>query len=60
MASKGDRAYAAKYALRVDGVVVAEFEPFFPGDQNGGDPDRLLAHMRELGMPLDGEAGTRK
>ncbi|MEW1841553.1 DUF6461 domain-containing protein [Nonomuraea angiospora] len=47
------------FVYSVDGVVVTEFEPFFPGDRNGSDPDRLLAHMRELGMPLDGEADGR-
>ncbi|GAA3575247.1 hypothetical protein GCM10022419_065450 [Nonomuraea rosea] len=47
------------FVYSVDGVVVTEFEPFFPGDRNGSDPDRLLAHMRELRMPLDGEADSR-
>jgi hypothetical protein len=47
------------FGYSVDGVMVTEFEPFFPGDRNGSDPDRLLSHMRELGMPLDGEADTR-
>ncbi|MGP3921184.1 DUF6461 domain-containing protein [Nonomuraea sp. 10N515B] len=47
------------FVYSVDGVVVTEFEPFFPGDRNGSDPDRLLAHMRELDMPPDGEVDTR-
>ncbi|MEV0309326.1 DUF6461 domain-containing protein [Nonomuraea fuscirosea] len=47
------------FVYSVDGVVVTEFEPCFPGDRNGSDPDRLLLHMRELGMPLDGEADSR-
>ncbi|MGJ6964370.1 DUF6461 domain-containing protein [Streptosporangium sp. G11] len=44
-----------EFVHSVDGVVAARFEPYFPVDREGGDPDRLLAHMRDLGMPLDGE-----
>ncbi|MEV0353119.1 DUF6461 domain-containing protein [Nonomuraea sp. NPDC050680] len=47
------------FVYSVDGVVITGFEPFFPGDRDGSDPDRLLGHMRDLGMPLDGEADTR-
>lgn len=47
------------FLYSVDGVVITEFEPFLPSDRNGGDPDRLLAHMQDLRMPLDGEADTR-
>ncbi|MEU1723912.1 DUF6461 domain-containing protein [Nonomuraea sp. NPDC005692] len=47
------------FVYSVDGVVVTEFEPFFPSDRNGSDPDRLLVHMRELGIPLVGEADSR-
>ncbi|MFI7706736.1 DUF6461 domain-containing protein [Nonomuraea sp. NPDC049480] len=43
----------------VDGVMITSFEPFFPSDRNGSDPNRLLAHMQALGMALDGEADTR-
>ncbi|MEU8382453.1 DUF6461 domain-containing protein [Streptosporangium sp. NPDC048865] len=43
------------FAYSVDGVVVTGFAPFFPGDREGSDPDRLLAHMRDLGMPLEEE-----
>ncbi|NUP80802.1 MAG: hypothetical protein HOV96_24965 [Nonomuraea sp.] len=43
----------------VDGVEITSFEPLFPGDRSGGDPDRLLAHMRDLGMPVDGESDAR-
>ncbi|MER5324691.1 DUF6461 domain-containing protein [Streptosporangium roseum] len=43
------------FAYSVDGVVVTRFEPFFPVDRQGSDPDHLLAHMRDLGMPLGGE-----
>jgi hypothetical protein len=47
------------FVYSVDGVVITGFEPFFPSDRDGSDPDRLLGHMRDLGMPLDGEADTR-
>ncbi|MEU5862762.1 DUF6461 domain-containing protein [Nonomuraea sp. NPDC047529] len=46
------------FVYAVDEVVVTEFEPFFPGGRDGTDPDHLLTHMRELSMPLDGEADT--
>ncbi|GII65071.1 hypothetical protein Skr01_51560 [Sphaerisporangium krabiense] len=44
------------FVYSVDGVVVTKFEPCFPDSRRGSDPDRLLAHMRELGMPVDEEA----
>ncbi|MGJ6969676.1 DUF6461 domain-containing protein [Streptosporangium sp. G11] len=43
------------FAYSVDGVVVTRFAPFFPIDRQGSDPDRLLGHMRDLGMPLEEE-----
>ncbi|MGW0592703.1 DUF6461 domain-containing protein [Streptosporangium sp. NPDC002607] len=46
------------FVYSVDEVVTTRFEPFFPSERNGSDPDRLLAHMRDLGMPLDGEEFT--
>jgi hypothetical protein len=39
-----------EFVYSVDGVVATRFEPSFPVDREGSDPDYLLAHMRDLGM----------
>lgn len=44
------------FAYMANGVVVTRFEPYLPGWRQGSDPDRLLAHMRDLGMPVEEEA----
>ncbi|MEV4061452.1 DUF6461 domain-containing protein [Nonomuraea dietziae] len=35
----------------VNDVVATRFELYLPHWRQGGDPDRLLTHMRELGLP---------
>lgn len=57
--SRGTEMARVITGVTMDEYFVTEFEPCFPGDRNGSDPDRLLLHMRELGMPLDGEADSR-
>ncbi|MGW3346828.1 DUF6461 domain-containing protein [Nonomuraea rubra] len=47
------------FVYSADGVVITSFEPYFPGDREGSEPDRLLSHMQDLGMRLDGEADPR-
>ncbi|MEV4164016.1 DUF6461 domain-containing protein [Nonomuraea dietziae] len=43
------------FVYTVDGVVVTRFELYLPDWRQGSDPDRLLAHMRDLGMPVEEE-----
>ncbi|TDB84611.1 hypothetical protein E1264_24065 [Actinomadura sp. KC216] len=45
----GDHAF--RYA--VDGTLVTGFEPTWPDDRWGTDPDRLLGQMRAVGLDLD-------
>ncbi|WP_162641721.1 DUF6461 domain-containing protein [Streptosporangium sp. 'caverna'] len=47
-----------EFVYSINGVVATRFEPSFPDDREGSDPDYLLTHMRDLGMPLDGEEFT--
>ncbi|MFI6599846.1 DUF6461 domain-containing protein [Nonomuraea sp. NPDC050536] len=42
-----------QFVHAADGQVVTQFEPDYPGDRSGTDPDRLLPFMIELGMPTD-------
>ncbi|MBG0827133.1 hypothetical protein HS041_05085 [Planomonospora sp. ID67723] len=44
-----------QFVYAEDGVVVTAFEPDQPGSRSGGDPDRLLEHMRELDMETEGD-----
>ncbi|MBG0812664.1 hypothetical protein HS045_00270 [Planomonospora sp. ID82291] len=37
----------------VDGEPVVQFEPMFPGDRSGTDPDRLVEEMRVVGLNPD-------
>ncbi|WP_062430776.1 DUF6461 domain-containing protein [Herbidospora daliensis] len=41
------------FAYAVDGTVVMEYNLFSPYERSGADPDRLNAHMRDLGMALE-------
>ncbi|GAA0388656.1 hypothetical protein GCM10009530_44700 [Microbispora corallina] len=42
-----------QFVHAVDGRIVTRFEPDYPMDRAGGDEDRLLPHMVELGMPTE-------
>jgi hypothetical protein len=52
------------FSLAVDGALVVQFEPLFPGVRWGGQPDLLLPRMRAVGLDPDwpeppyGELGT--
>jgi hypothetical protein len=39
----------------VDGTQVTFFEPLFPSQRFGTEPDRFLAEMRQSGMPVDSD-----
>jgi hypothetical protein len=42
-----------QFVYAADGRLITGFEPDGPDSRWGADPDRLLAHMRELGMPTE-------
>ncbi|MEV6867620.1 DUF6461 domain-containing protein [Streptosporangium subroseum] len=42
-----------RFVHAADGQVVTGFETDGPDDRHGADPDRLLSHMLDLGMPVD-------
>ncbi|GIH91071.1 DUF6461 domain-containing protein [Planobispora siamensis] len=44
-----------EFVHTADGMVTTRFEPYSPCDREGADPDRLLFHMRNLNLPLNGE-----
>jgi hypothetical protein len=41
------------FSLAVDGALVVQFEPLFPGVRWGGQPDLLLPRMRAVGLDPD-------
>ncbi|MFG6194145.1 DUF6461 domain-containing protein [Nonomuraea sp. JJY05] len=44
-----------QFVYAENGVVVTAFEPDRPDSRSGGDPDRLLERMRELGMETESD-----
>jgi hypothetical protein len=42
-----------KVAYAVDGGVVTEFDPTFPGSRWGSDPDRLVPQMLDVGFTVE-------
>ncbi|MFC4586049.1 DUF6461 domain-containing protein [Sphaerisporangium corydalis] len=44
-----------EFLFAADGQAVTGFRPDEPHERWGRDPDRLLGHMRDLGMPVDGD-----
>jgi Family of unknown function (DUF6461) len=41
------------FAYIVDGTPVVSFDPTFPDERSGSDPDRFVAKMREVGLDPD-------
>ncbi|MEV4165615.1 DUF6461 domain-containing protein [Nonomuraea dietziae] len=41
------------FAYIVDGTPVVWFDPIFPAERSGGDPDRFVQEMREVGLDPD-------
>lgn len=42
-----------EFSYAVDGQLITQFDPTFPADRRGADPDRLLPEMREVGFAVD-------
>lgn len=63
--SRGTEAFATTrheyanpaFAYAVNGTIVTGFNPWYPDDRYGTEPDRLLPRMKEAGFDPDDEDG---